>query len=61
MLKKLIMELKVFFDDIEIELPLYQEENNLDIMLGMLNNDIGKLVDNIKVLEYFGITFSNGK
>jgi hypothetical protein len=55
------MELKVFFDDIEIELPLYQEENELDVMLGILNNDFGKLVDNIKVLEYFGITFNNGK
>jgi hypothetical protein len=55
------MELKVFFDDIEIELPLYQEENELDVMLGILNKDFGKLVDNIKVLEYFGITFNNGK
>jgi hypothetical protein len=49
------MELKVYFDNIEIELPLYREENTLDIELGILNKEFKNLIDNVKVLNYFGI------
>jgi hypothetical protein len=55
------MELKVYFDGVEIELPIYREENNLDIELGILRNEFKNLVDNVKVLEYFGIKLKDGK
>ena len=55
------MKLKVYFDDVEIELPLYREENTLDIELDLLNKKFKPLIDNIKVLEYFGIKLKNGK
>lgn len=55
------MELKVYFDGTEIELPLYREENTLDIELSLLNKEFKTLVDNVKVLEYFGIKLRDGK
>jgi hypothetical protein len=55
------MKLKVYFDDVEIELPLYREENALDIELDLLNKKFKPLIDNIKVFEYFGIKLKNGK
>jgi hypothetical protein len=54
------MEVKVYFDNTEIELPLYQEENTLDIELGILSKEFKTLVDNAKVLEYFDIKLSDG-
>jgi hypothetical protein len=55
------MELKVYFDDVEIELPLYREENTLDIELDLLNKEFKTLIDNVKVLEYFGIKLKDGE
>lgn len=55
------MKLKVYFDNVEIELPLYREENTLDIELGILKNEFKTLVDNVKVLEYFDIKLRNGE
>lgn len=56
-----IMEIKVYFDNTEIELPLYREENTLDIELGILSKEFRTLVDNAKVLEYFNIKLSYGE
>jgi hypothetical protein len=55
------MKLKVYFDNVEIELPLYREENTLDIELGILKNRFRNLVDNVKVLEYFDIKLRDGE
>lgn len=55
------MELKVYFQGIEIELPLYQEEKDLDIMIDELRNEFDGLVNNIKVLNFFDIKLGNGK
>lgn len=55
------MELKVYFDGVEIELPLYREENTLDIELSLLNKEFKTLIDNVKVLDYFGIKLKDGK
>lgn len=55
------MEIKVYFDNTEIELPLYREENTLDIELGILSKEFRTLVDNAKVLEYFNIKLSYGE
>lgn len=55
------MELKVYFDKVEIGLPLYREENTLDIELGILKNEFKSLIDNVKVLEYFDIKLKDGK
>ena len=60
-LKEKIMKLKVYFDNVEIELPLYREENTLDIELGILKNRFRNLVDNVKVLEYFDIKLRDGE
>lgn len=54
------MELKVYFDGVEIELPLYRDENTLDIELSLLHNEFKTLIDNVKVLEYFGIKLKDG-
>jgi hypothetical protein len=54
------MELKVYFEGVEIGLPLYREENTLDIELGILKKEFKTLVDNIKVLEHFDIKLSDG-
>lgn len=55
------MILKIYYDNIEIGEPLTREENDLEEMLDFLKDDFAKLVDNIKVLKYFGITFTDGK
>jgi hypothetical protein len=55
------MKLKVYFDNVEIELPLYREENTLDIELDLLKKEFKTLVDNVKVLEYFDIKLGNGE
>lgn len=55
------MELKVYFEGIEIELPLYQEEKDLDFMLEDLKGQFGSLVDNVKVLNFFDLKLGNGK
>lgn len=55
------MELKVYFDNTEIELPLYREENTLDIELNILSKEFRNLIDNVKVLEYFNVKLSDGE
>lgn len=55
------MELKVYFDNTEIELPLYREENTLDIELNILSREFRNLIDNVKVLEYFNVKLSDGE
>jgi hypothetical protein len=55
------MKLKVYFDNVEIELPLYREESTLDIELDLLKKEFKTLVDNVKVLEYFDIKLRDGK
>lgn len=51
------MELKIYYDNVEIELPLVREENDIIETTDLLRDDFKSLVDNIKVLEYFGISF----
>ena len=55
------MILKVYYENVELELPLVREENDVIEMTNLLQNDFKSLVDNIKVLEYFGITFRDGE
>ena len=55
------MELKVYYQNIEIELPLVRQENNIEDMVDELGAEFKQLIDNIKVLKYFGLTFRDGK
>lgn len=54
------MELKIYYQNVEIDFPLVRENNNIEDMVDELGAEFKQLVDNIKILKYFGLTFRNG-
>jgi hypothetical protein len=53
------IDMKVYKDNIEYEIPLVEEDNLID-GIDMLKEEFKKLITNAKIIKYFGIDLYDG-
>lgn len=54
------MRFKIYYENIEIELPLSPIEKDIEGDMEDLKEGLGKLMENKKVLEIFNLQFNYG-
>ena len=55
------MEFKIFYENVEIALPLVQQNKNINEMLEELQPRFSKLVDDAKLLKFFRLPIKYGE
>lgn len=53
------MKFKIYFQNIEIDLPLAKDERNMEEQLDLLSIYMTKIIENKKVLETFKLKFND--
>jgi len=61
LLKLLIMEFKIYYEDVEIALPLVKVDKNINEMLNDLQPRFSQLVNDAKLLKFFKLGIKYGK
>jgi hypothetical protein len=55
------MKFKIYYENVEIALPLVQEDKKINEMLNDLQPRFSQLVDNTKLLNFFKLSIKYGK
>jgi hypothetical protein len=55
------MEFKIYYEDVEIALPIVQDDKDINEMLNDLQPRFSQLIDNIKLLKFFKLGIKYGK
>ena len=55
------MEFKIYYENVEIALPLVKVDKNINEMLNELQPRFSKLVDDTKLLKFFKLGIRYGK
>jgi hypothetical protein len=55
------MEFKIYYEDVEIALPLAQENKKINEMLNELQPRFSQLVDDAKLLKFFKLGIKYGE
>ena len=55
------MEFKIYYENVEIALPLVKVDKNINEMLNELQPRFSKLVDDTKLLKFFKLGIKYGK
>lgn len=59
--KNLTMKFIIYFEDVEIALPLVQEDKKINEMLEELKPKFSQLIDNAKLLKFFKLGIRYGE
>jgi hypothetical protein len=55
------MEFKIYYEDVEIALPLAKQDKKINEMLNELQPRFSQLVDDVKLLKFFKLGIKYGE